>query len=47
MACYLKVQDKKVVLLNPKLNSIEEPACENVNPILEAEHDKKDQTAGA
>ena len=38
MLVYMKVQDKKVVLLNPKLNSVDEPT----NPILEPENDKKD-----
>ena len=40
MLVYMKVQDQKVVLLNPRLNSLDESA----NPIIEPENDKKDQT---
>ena len=40
MLVYMKVQDQKVVLLNPRLNSLDESA----NPIIEPDYDKKDQT---
>ena len=40
MLVYMKVQDQKVVLLNPRLNSLDE----STNPIIEPENDKKDQT---
>ena len=40
MLVYMKVQDQKVVLLNPRLNSLDE----STNPIIEPDYDKKDQT---